>query len=48
VKISKKMLDYAKDLAEKHGKSIEEIKDDPEKLKEFIDTHAEKIHLKNK
>jgi len=42
VKISKKMLDYAKDLAEKHGKSIEEIKDDPEKLKEFIDTHAEK------
>ncbi len=42
VKISKKMLDYAKDLAEKHGKSIEEIKDDPEKLKEFIDAHAEK------
>jgi len=42
VKISKKMLNYAKDLAEKHGKSIEEIKDDPEKLKEFIDTHAEK------
>jgi len=42
VKISKKMLDYAKDLAEKHGKSIEEIKDDPEKLREFIDAHAEK------
>ena len=42
VRISKKMLDYAKDLAEKHGKSIEEIKDDPEKLKEFIDAHAEK------
>lgn len=42
VKISKKMLDYAKDLAEKHGKSIEGIKDDPEKLKEFIDAHAEK------
>lgn len=36
------MLDYAKDLAEKHGKSIEEIKDSPEKLKEFIDAHAEK------
>jgi DNA topoisomerase-1 len=42
VRISKKMLDYAKDLAEKHGKSIEDIKDDPEKLKEFIDAHAEK------
>lgn len=40
--ISKKMLNYAIDLAKKHGKSIEEIMDDPQKIKEFIDNHAQK------
>ncbi|MCX7739019.1 MAG: type I DNA topoisomerase [Hydrogenothermaceae bacterium] len=40
--VSKKMLDYALDLAKKHGKNIDKILDDPEKLKEFIDKHAEK------
>jgi DNA topoisomerase-1 len=39
--VSEKMLNYAKALAEKHGKSIENIKNDPEKLKEFINTHAD-------
>lgn len=40
--ISKKMLDYAKDLAKKHGKDINDIIDDPQKLKEFIDKHSDK------
>lgn len=40
--VSKKMLDYAKDLAKKHGKDIESIKNDPKKLKEFIDSHSTK------
>jgi DNA topoisomerase-1 len=39
--ISEKMLNYAKALAEKHGKNIEDIKNDPEKLREFISTHAD-------
>lgn len=39
--ISKKMLDYALDLAKKHGKDISDIVDDPEKLKQFIDQHKE-------
>jgi DNA topoisomerase-1 len=39
--ISEKMLNYAKALAEKHGKSIEDIKNDPEKLREFISTHVD-------
>ncbi|WP_457623023.1 type I DNA topoisomerase [Persephonella sp.] len=39
--ISKKMKDYALDLAKKHGKDISDILNDPEKLKEFIDTHKE-------
>jgi DNA topoisomerase-1 len=41
-KVSKKMLDYAKDLAKKHGKDIDAILDDPQKLKEFINDHADK------
>ncbi len=41
-KITKKMLDYAKDLAKKHSKNIDDILDDPEKLKLFIDNHSEK------
>ncbi|WP_028950752.1 type I DNA topoisomerase [Sulfurihydrogenibium subterraneum] len=40
--ISKKMLDFAKDLAKKHGKDINDIIDDPQKLKEFIDKHSDK------
>lgn len=40
--VSKKMLDYAMDLAKKHGKNIEDIIDNPEKLKEFINSHATK------
>ncbi len=39
--VSKKMLNYALDLAEKHGKDISHILDNPEKLKEFIDRHKE-------
>ncbi|SNZ06327.1 DNA topoisomerase-1 [Persephonella hydrogeniphila] len=39
--ISKKMLDYALDLAKKHGKDISDIIDNPEKLKQFIDQHKE-------
>lgn len=41
-KITKKMLDYAKDLAKKHNKTIDNILDNPEKLKAFIDEHSEK------
>ena len=37
--VSKKMKDYALDLAKKHGKDITDILEDPEKLKEFIDQH---------
>lgn len=40
--VSKKMLDYALDLAKKHGKNIDHILDDPKKIKEFIDSHATK------
>ncbi|MGC9120271.1 MAG: type I DNA topoisomerase [Sulfurihydrogenibium sp.] len=40
--VSKKMLDYALDLAKKHGKDIDHILNDPEKIKEFIDNHADK------
>lgn len=39
--ISKKMLDYALDLAKKHGKNIEDIMDNPEKIKEFINNHVD-------
>ncbi|WP_457624533.1 type I DNA topoisomerase [Persephonella sp.] len=39
--ISKKMLDYALDLAKKHGKDISDILDNPEELKKFIDQHKE-------
>jgi len=39
--VSKKMKDYALDLAKKHGKDISDILDNPEKLKEFIDTHRD-------
>ncbi len=39
--VSKKMRDYALDLAEKHGKDISDIIDNPEKLKEFIDAHKD-------
>ncbi len=39
--VSKKMKDYALDLAKKHGKDITDILEDPEKLKEFIDQHKE-------
>jgi DNA topoisomerase I (EC 5.99.1.2) len=42
MQVSEKMLQFAKDLAEKHGKSIEDIKDDPKKLKEFIDNHIDR------
>jgi DNA topoisomerase-1 len=42
VRVSEKMLQFARNLAEKHGKSIEDIKDDPKKLKEFIDSHIDK------
>ncbi len=39
--VSKKMKDYALDLAKKHGKDISDILDNPEKLKEFINTHRD-------
>ncbi|WP_457636467.1 type I DNA topoisomerase [Persephonella sp.] len=39
--ISKKMLDYALDLAKKHGKDISDILENPEELKKFIDQHKE-------
>ncbi|NPA54522.1 MAG: type I DNA topoisomerase, partial [Aquificae bacterium] len=39
--VSKKMKDYALDLAKKHGKDISDILEDPKKLKEFIDTHRD-------
>ena len=39
--ISKKMLNYALDLAKKHGKDISDILDNPEELKKFIDEHKE-------
>ncbi len=39
--VSKKMRDYALDLAKKHGKDISDILDNPDKLKEFIDQHRE-------
>ncbi|WP_457640361.1 type I DNA topoisomerase [Persephonella sp.] len=39
--VSKKMKDYALDLARKHGKDISDILDNPEELKKFIDTHKE-------
>ncbi|MEZ0323070.1 MAG: type I DNA topoisomerase [Hydrogenothermaceae bacterium] len=40
--ISKKMLDYALDLAKKYGKSIDDILDDPKKIREFIENHSSK------
>ncbi|RUM46968.1 MAG: type I DNA topoisomerase [Hydrogenothermus sp.] len=40
-KISRKMLKYALDLAEKHGKDISNILDNPEELSKFIDQHKE-------
>ncbi len=39
--VSKKMKDYALDLAKKHGVDISDILEDPKKLKEFIDKHRE-------
>ncbi len=39
--VSKKMKDYALDLAKKHGKDISDILDNPKALKEFIDKHQE-------
>ncbi|MDQ7055471.1 MAG: hypothetical protein Q9M89_02835 [Persephonella sp.] len=35
------MLQYALDLAEKHGKDISNILDNPQELKKFIDQHRE-------
>jgi DNA topoisomerase-1 len=40
-KISRKMLKYALDLAERHGKDISDILDNPEKLSEFIEQHKD-------
>ena len=40
-KISRKMLKYALDLAEKHGKDISDILDNPEELSKFIEEHKE-------
>ncbi|HIQ24968.1 MAG TPA: type I DNA topoisomerase [Persephonella sp.] len=40
-KISRKMLKYALDLAEKHGKDISNILNNPEELSKFIDQHKE-------
>lgn len=40
--VSKKMIDYALDLAKKHNKNIEDILDNPDKIKEFINQHADK------
>ena len=39
--VSKKMKDYALDLAKKHGIDISDILEDPQKLKEFIDKYRE-------
>jgi len=39
--ISKKMLNYALDLAKKHNKDISNILDNPEELKKFIDLHRD-------
>ena len=39
--ISKKMKDYALDLAKKHGKDISDILDNPQELKKFIDQHKD-------
>ena len=39
--VSKKMKDYALDLAKKHGIDISNILEDPQKLKEFIDKYRE-------
>ncbi|RMA97287.1 type I DNA topoisomerase [Hydrogenothermus marinus] len=39
--ISKKMLNYALDLAKKHGKDISDILDNPEALSKFIEEHKE-------
>jgi DNA topoisomerase-1 len=38
---SEKMLQFAKSLAEKHSKNIEDIQNDPKKLKEFINAHID-------
>ena len=40
-KISQKMKNYALDLAKKHGKNIDDILNDYEKLSEFIEKHKE-------
>jgi len=39
--VSKKMLDYALDLAKKHNIDITDILEHPEKIKEFIDRYAD-------
>ncbi len=39
--VSKKMVNYALDLAKKHGKDISSILDNPKELKKFIDEHKE-------
>jgi len=39
--ISKKMLNYALDLAKKHGKDISDILNDPKALSQFIEEHKE-------
>ncbi len=39
--VSKKMKDYALDLAKKHGIDISDILEDPKKLKEFIDKYRD-------
>ncbi len=39
--VSKKMLQYALDLAQKHGKDISHILDNPKELKKFIDQHKD-------
>jgi len=40
-KVSQKMKNYALDLAKKHGKNIDEILDDFEKLSEFIEKYKD-------
>ncbi|NPA12690.1 MAG: type I DNA topoisomerase [Aquificae bacterium] len=39
--VSKKMLNYALDLAKKHNKDISDILNDPKKLKEFINLYRD-------
>ena len=40
-KVSQKMKNYALDLAKKHGKNIDDILEDYEKLRDFIEKHKD-------